>query len=101
MKYSIYQLFHGTDGYDKYAFRDYEFACEHGFSLKDYHCVASGMIKCDSVQDCLDELFAFYNMNVPEDFKGHSLSVSDVVFVDGFAWYCDSVGWALIEGVKN
>lgn len=33
----------------------------------------------------------------PEGFKGHSLSVSDVVEIDGVAKYCDSVGWKVLE----
>jgi len=40
-----------------------------------------------------DDLYRTFNLDRPEDFKGHSLSVSDVVEMsDGF-WYCDSFGW--------
>lgn len=36
---------------------------------------------------------AFQGPNRPEDFKGYSLSVSDVVEIDGVALFCDSFGW--------
>lgn len=29
----------------------------------------------------------------PDDFKGHSLSTSDIVDLDGKLYYCDSFGW--------
>lgn len=31
--------------------------------------------------------------DTPEDFKGHSLSTSDIVSLDGKLYYCDSFGW--------
>jgi hypothetical protein len=42
----------------------------------------------------LDELFRKFNIDHPKDFKGRSLSVSDVVSFDGtHAFYCNPVGW--------
>lgn len=44
--------------------------------------------------EILDQLFYKFNMNCPEDFKGHSLSVSDIVILDDSnIYYCDSYGW--------
>ena len=37
----------------------------------------------------------------PKDFRGHSLSVSDVVRLDGTDYYCDSLGWVNIKEVKK
>ena len=48
----------------------------------------------------LEDLFSIFNVNHPEDFKGHSLSVSDVVELDGKLWYCDSYCWHKIEEEK-
>ena len=44
----------------------------------------------------LEDIFYIFNMNRPEDFKGHSLSVSDIVDVDGESYYCDRFGWKVI-----
>jgi len=41
----------------------------------------------------LDRLFEKFNINHPEDFHGHSLSVGDIVEIDGVKFYCDSLGW--------
>lgn len=38
----------------------------------------------------LEDLFVIFNMSRPSDFRGHSLSVSDVVYLDGKYYYCDS-----------
>ena len=43
--------------------------------------------------NALEELFKIFNIKIPEDFKGHSLSVSDIVEIDGKNYYCDFVGW--------
>ncbi len=41
----------------------------------------------------LESIFEKFNHRHPYDFHGHSLSVSDVVNVDGINYYCDSYGW--------
>jgi len=45
----------------------------------------------------LEKIFMKFNMERPKDFKGHSLSVSDIVLVDGKAFYCDSMGFEPID----
>ena len=59
--------------------------------LSDYSLVWEGEV------DDYTELDVIYRMlnagRMPEGFKGHSLSVSDVVEMDGKFFYCDSVGW--------
>ena len=59
-----------------------------------YSKVYEGYIK-DS-DTILDDIYYKFNMKHPEDFKGHSLSVSDVVELDGKFYYCDSYGWTEI-----
>lgn len=51
----------------------------------------------------LDDIFEMFNLNHPKGYKGHSLSVSDIVEVvgkgdlkDGY-WFCDNFGWTKIE----
>lgn len=84
-----------------YAFMRWEFA-KSKFSIKDYKTV----IKFNSPSNDLDDIFRQFNRVTEEDverldkmgFKGHSLSVSDVVKADGQMFYCDSWGWKEIEG---
>jgi hypothetical protein len=45
----------------------------------------------------LEAVFVRFNENRPEDFKGHSLSVSDVVAVKGQAFYVDTFGFKPME----
>ena len=41
----------------------------------------------------LEAVYVKFNTNRPEDFRGHSLSVSDIVSIDGRLYYCDSYDW--------
>ena len=88
----------------KYQFAPYKYAVDHGFSENDYVSVWQGA--CENVlqKDCitlLDEIFRCFNCVTDEDvkrfqklkFKGHSLSTSDIVVVDGKKFYCDRCGW--------
>ena len=47
--------------------------------------------------ETLEDIYRRFNIDHPEDFKGHSLSVSDVVVLHGngadAAWYVDSIGF--------
>ena len=50
----------------------------------------------------LEELFQMFNLSRPQDFEGHSLSVSDVIMLnqDGkiSAHYVDSIGFKELPG---
>ena len=60
-----------------------------------YDKVYSGNVKCRNLED----VFVLFNSGRPEGFRGHSLSVSDVVEVEDAAsitpgfYFCDSVGF--------
>lgn len=60
----------------------------------DYQCVYSGILQ---PSDNLDTLYSVFNQNHPADFRGHSMSVSDVVITnrngDLRAFYVDSFGF--------
>lgn len=45
----------------------------------------------------LEEVFYQFNNEYPADFRGHSLSVSDIVEVDGKLYFCDSAGFKECE----
>lgn len=95
-RYTLYQL--NTESKDvPYEFMGMDYVKDHGMEVTaaDYKCVYSGIMQ-DSVS--LDELYSIFNQNHPADFKGHSMSVSDVVIVnrdgDMKAYYVDSFGFA-------
>ena len=44
-------------------------------------------------EDGLEYIFYKFNCEHPEDFKGHSLSVSDIVKLGDDYFYCQSLGW--------
>lgn len=55
------------------------------------------------VQDLLEELYMLFNTKIPEDFRGHSMSVSDVVVIENVsgekaAHFCDNIGFVELEG---
>ena len=54
----------------------------------------------DTVGDKLEAVFVKFNLDRPEDFKGHSLSVSDVVVMDDKAYYVDTVGFQPLKEFK-
>jgi len=47
--------------------------------------------------DWLDELFARFQGMKPEDYTGHSMSVSDIIESDGCYYYCDDFGWTEVK----
>ena len=52
--------------------------------------------ECEIDVSNADEVFEKFNLNIPADFTGHSLSVSDVIVLDGNAYYCDRFGWQVV-----
>lgn len=90
--YLIYQIKGDTD----YKWRSWDFA-EKKINLMDYNGVYFGHIEGNTSSEVLEKLFEQFNINHPDDFKGHSMSVSDIVVLfddNGCKWYyCDSFGW--------
>ena len=64
-----------------------------------YDKIYSGNVKCRNLED----VFTLFNSGRPEGFRGHSLSVSDVVEVEDAAsitpgfYFCDSIGFKEIS----
>ena len=91
MEYRILQLQHTEEGIS-YLFLPYREKRVPQRGL--YNVVYTGTIeKSGSVMQVLEKLFAKFNINHPADFRGHSLSVSDVIELDGGYYYCDSFGF--------
>ncbi len=70
----------------------YEKVYEGGYIVKVDKNTAETHIVC-----VLDNLFEKFNVNKPADFKHRSMSVSDVVVINGRAFYCDSFGWKEVD----
>lgn len=94
MKYKIKQIKDIRNC--EYAFMHYNW-CKDQINLDDYEVVYEGELECSEISDALEELFEIFNVRRPEDFEGRSLSVSDIVEVDGENYYCDAVGWKKLK----
>lgn len=96
MTYRIYQIRNMRNC--RYAFEDYDSAKDY-FDLNDYDEVYSGQFATSSSSsiDVLEELFYKFNVKRPDDFKGHSLSVSDVVELNNSKYYVDALGWKKLD----
>ena len=91
MKFKIYQI---TDMRIPYIYMDYAYATKHNFTIDDYRMVYKGELNSTLPNDtALELIFRKFNVNHPMDYAGRSLSVSDIVELEGKFWYCDDSGW--------
>ena len=90
MKYKIKQIKDVENC--AYAFKRYEWA-KNVLDLNDYEVVYEGELDCPEMPNALEELFEIFNVRRPKDFERRSMSISDVVEIDGKNYYCDFVGW--------
>lgn len=96
-QYEIFQ----TDAKQEFAFMSWRSATKHGWSFDPYQLVWSGTEEAGNDLDLLDFLYEVFNERRPDNFKGHSLSVSDIIEVQEVGvvgaeptyYYCDSFGW--------
>jgi len=95
MKIKVYQ----ADINWNNKFRDYEFIRAHGGIDEDqYKCVFDGELDAYSLND----VYLVLNMRHPEGYNGHSLSVSDIVKVEGEGTYfVDFIGFKQIYNFKE
>ena len=98
MKFKIYQL---KDEHKDAMFLSLDMLKHFNleFDFKHYKEVYEGNMHTDG----LDGVYTIFNIDRPADFKGHSLSVSDIVQVVesnkvelGY-YFCDSFGWKKVE----
>ena len=75
--FSIYQVPPGPEGRD-FRYRSYEDLQADGLSVdrKNYQLVYTAPLDKDTT---LDEIYRRFNMEHPSDYKGHSLSMGDIV----------------------
>ena len=94
-RYGIYQIQESTKGRE-YLFMNLDFVNSHDMRVdaEHYAFIYGGKL---SETDTLDSLYERFNLNHPEGYYGHSLSVSDVVVLQkegqAKAYYVDSFGF--------
>lgn len=104
--FGIYQIKDDSPG-ENYAFMNMRFIESHGMQIKkeDYKLVYVGEL---SGNMSLDDIFERFNIDRPEDFRGHSLSVSDIIVLNdgemGIIYrdpedsYYDEAEFAIVKG---
>ena len=84
-----------------YAFRGYD---PKKFNFKDYE--ERYEMEFESIDDktnleICEVIFYIFNMRTPKDFKGHSLSMSDVIEIKSrgrsYFYYCDMCGFVRVQ----
>lgn len=92
--YIIYQVKVNAD----FSFMGWKMANKHGWSFDEYNAVWNGIEDARDDYDLLNYLYEMFNLNHPEGFRGHSMSVGDIIRICGEDdnvkyYYCDSFGW--------
>lgn len=93
--YEIYQTNNTPEG-QEILFMRYDWLVRHNQSIdiSKYNLIYSGEM---SPNETLDDIYTRFNIDHPEDFRGHSLSLSDVVAIreNGTvkAYFVDSIGF--------
>ena len=104
--YAILQM---NDSVEGMQFMRYDFLQSQGFNpeINFYDTVYAGPLNTQSqdIDLILDNLFMRFNVERPEDFTGHSLSVSDVIALqrqnEVKYYYVDSVGFKELPGFDS
>ena len=93
MKYTILQLdTHNPDVVKgRKLFESWDMLNKYSkFDINQYKKVYEGEVQEEkNLLHTLESIFEKFNLQQPSDFHGHSLSVSDVVVLDGVSYYCD------------
>ena len=93
-EYKIYQLKNSPENH-AIRFEEYALAEKYGEPAKpeNYDLVYSGSLDEFEDSNKLEAIYTKFNLNRPESFKGHSLSVSDIIVMNNEANYVDSFGF--------
>lgn len=90
----IYQV--NKANFREWGFMRYEWFKDHGHEKMNrdmYDLVWEGETEADG----LEAIFEQFNLHRPDDFKGHSLSVSDLVERGDGLYFVDSIGFKPVE----
>lgn len=85
-------------------FRDWD-RIQEQFDFNNYHMVyenqnfnhynsITGELVLENTESLLDHIFSLFNIGrKPENYHGHSLSVSDIIELNGIRYYIDGIGF--------
>ena len=95
MKVKLFQIVPEKDE-KNVMFFGYDFTMRHGgVNPAIYEKVFDGELPIKR----LEEVFQIFNTKLPEDYSGRSMSVSDVVCVEGLGtFFCDHIGFVQLKG---
>ncbi len=99
--FKIYQADKSSPTGLKILFQPYETLQNENIvlSLDDYKKVYEGDFEedTDSKLSVTEQLYIMFNISRPKNFKGHSLSVSDIIVIDGQQYFCDNYGFKAVS----
>lgn len=104
--FCIYQL-RREDANAEIRFMNMDYLRNRGLSpvFEKYDAVYFAPLTYSDATEQLESLYREFNVNRPEDFSGHSMSVSDIVLLKKndvvSAYYVDSIGFADITDIYN
>lgn len=94
MKYQILQIKDWENS--AYLFTGWTWAKKF-FNLKDYQVMYEGEIEGKDTKEMLETLFTKFNINPPQDFRGSSLSVSDVIKLGRKYYFVNNVDFVEVK----
>ena len=102
MKYQILQLKKDAQNYQLLAFRTIQLLHDAGLkpSKNNYQEIYEGEIAQFDTRT-LDTLFAQFQGQKPASYKGHSLSISDIIHIDDKYYYVDDIGFVQLNDFDN
>lgn len=97
MKFTIYQIKEIESIESKFSFRPWRIVSTI-FSFDNYNKVYENDLNNWDVNETddiimLDIIYSIFNERHPEDYNGHSISVSDIIEINNRFYFCDSFGW--------
>ena len=98
-KVKIFQISENSENYRNKLFSSLELLEKMGldFDRSDYKEVWSGEMEVEGPED----VFVKMQGLKPKGYKGHSLSVSDLVEIDGVLYYCYSYGFEEVTNIES
>lgn len=100
--YEIFQI--GESNNEEIRMREFQSFDGDVLDMDIYESVYKGTIPIgdkeidkNMVSNILEDLFVEFNIRHPKDFKGRSLSVSDVVKLNDDYYHCQSIGWEKVK----
>ena len=102
MRYDIFQLKEDLKEARYMLFATYDLVESLGMCKKiareNYEKVYCGEIDHrGDIYETMDKVFVELNLEKPKSYCGHSLSVSDVITINGESYYVDGYGFVKLE----